>query len=526
MKKRNLIVVLFITIMVLFSAFCTFASADMGSPVFTEYLVTVNNPKGAKAKYSIWNSKLNKDFYHYLTIPDGTTLKVISEEYSKGKLLLTADYDDYRVSFSSNDVIIIKDSIGKSETRKIEEPFHLVVINEKGAALRKGPSEAYKEIVNIPYGTKITCDLMQKELSDVESWGYIEYKGYEGWIHLAEYGYGFDFAEYNTTGIPNEAMVIADGVRLSLYPDNVGEYSAIKDNRYVSKVIPSGTILKFDITYNQAKQFFALTEYNGVKGWLLAGEFYNGGGYAQQCAIKGTVTIISISKDKIKLFSKPYEKGEFLGEYLDYNVPIVADMSAYDYSQEYEDNEYGESYKSIGTYRVKINGKVGWVTSEYIADGVEETVFAGKDLKMYSEPDTKSKALTVIPSSSGFQIRCLGNKIGDDFYYFYITYNNKPGWVICSYKDILFENPKAETELAKSTTELSENNQNEILSEDNNTDITEKITTELSTGESVSEKTSPKSLIITCVSAAVIICISAVAVFVFINKKKKKNDIV
>lgn len=573
MKKVIRFVAMVISIMLILSAFCFSVYADMGGPIFISYLVKVANAEGAKGEYSKWN-EITEDYDKFpITVPQNEILTITGESYSKdGSLELSASYDGENVVISSKDVKMIKDSVDSSETRKIEEPLNVVVINEDGAAVRKGPAEGYAEIGRIPYGTEITCDLMQKDMGDVESWGYVKFNGLEGWVNFSEYGYGFDFASINEPEYTGEAMVISENVRLSLYPFDIdgNEYYSNYDNKYVSGEIPVGTVLKFECYYSHPKQVFVYTEYKGVKGWLLADEYYNGGGYREKCAFGEERTIINCTHNEVKLFSEPFDGGTFLGEYLEYNVPAVSDMNALDCSEKMPtfSEENSEDYYYYRSYRVTVNGKTGWITDDeniMVENYWDETYYAPEKLNVYSEPDALSKVVAEIPQFGEISCRFYGNS---EYPYTYISNKEFSGWVekndlaresniiasfdhdVKMYKtldeedDAILTIPGYERFEALYTMDSGSgmyvrymglegwvfDDDYECLEEIEKT-TSAAIGTETGTEAAAAQETensssgvSVKTLIICCVATAAIISISAIVIFKFVNKKKKEQE--
>lgn len=511
------------------------AFADMDGPFFLNYEAVIINPNGAE--FSRWfNSKQEE-----ITIPSGTVVMVTGEYEDKGQTEAFCTYGQYSGTVLLSDIAKLNEKVGPEKAYKLKTPQTRICVNEKGAPIRKGPSESYDEIGRIPYKTKLKIDYVVNSggaddgFGPDYSWSYITYNGVTGWVDTMQMYQNYDFVTSVDDNLvyTGEVLTLED-VRLTAKPDRVDEYN---DNYYISGKIPKNTTLYFEYLYNGIKDNYAFVEYNGAKGWLYLDECL---GYTQDF-ISSTVVgkrgcVIAMDKSGVKLYTEPLGKGSFTGKTLPYNEIAVFDMMA---ENSYETGEYDCIFEE--TFRVTVDGVTGWVTTIDTSPSLAFNVgwhgglaefIAKREIFVYSEPNVSSEIIATI--QNGGKYFEIFYSYGSDFDY--VKYGKTTGWVCTDPDDYDYDwTHEAKFSSVDEFVNCIQSASEEItVSVEETTDemyygeftVEETLAGEVSPDDEGSEQSPAKSMkkwVFVCIALAVVIAAGAVFEVVRLNKKKENR---
>lgn len=493
------------------------AFADMGGPIFVEYEAYVSNPDGART--------LHDDD---VVIPYEAEVTVISEYGGECNIM----YEDEYYSVKMGDLSSVKEEVKKTDAQKYSTKTTLVVMDKDGVDIRKGPGYAYEAIGNIPEGTEFTVGYGDSPSVFDGTWSWISYKGTEGWIYSYPYDSNYSVAVKadKADGRIGRAIVLSEGLRLmknpSRYPIDGDEN---EDAEFIGKEIPVGTELRYKYYYPSPHQNLILTEYKGVKGWLLEGDGASDL-YTSHVTFDSTWHIYV--DEKLDITEKPFGEGKVLGSipaqegtvsYLSAAKVVNSDDGS---DAEPEINEYGyysydyEVNSQLSTYYVSYSGVTGWITEPFdktgTVDNIEwmSTLSYYDDVEYYADEDM-SEGMGKIPAGSEF--------VEISRYYerdiIKVAYDGKIVYVYD--KDYDFEEGvTAETEellfgytITEDYSFLGETD--EPASSENDDEDEEDSTT------AASRDNDKTKIIIGVAAAAAIVVLTAVVIIVLINKKKK-----
>lgn len=434
------------------------AFADMGTPYFSEYTAIVTNPDGAK----------NADEYasEEIVIPYGTRITVTGEYDYKdtGVTLVNCRYGDSLLEININDISKELDKTEDISIVKLKSPVKMVVINKDGAAIRKGAAESYETIGNIPYGTEITLEYANQYETNYIPWGYIIYNGISGWINVLMYNHFFDFALVLTEDslYTGKIITLKDNMQLMEYPREYYLYDwdfekderiETPNNKYVSDKIPAGTELTFKYYYQDAKNIYVYTEYNGKGGWIITDESYNGFTITDTAAgFDGIIT--ATGNNELSVYSEPDNKGKKLDVTISECEVISADFygtcnitkDGQLVTDSDSDWDYDNIEEELIVARVNIGGKQGWVTASrndcvfsVINSSYGNYRKANSEITAYESADTNSAKAFTIPKGGELEIH-FDTKYFADAYsddeeqntantYLYVGYADKLGWI-------------------------------------------------------------------------------------------------
>ena len=414
------------------------AFADMDSPMFTAYEAYVVKEGGTPLYRFDWDYETDITTVEETdtVIPKGEKVTVTGEYLCNGAYYGNVDYNDKYGYVLLTDVSNEQPKYGSENAHKLEEPETVVVINPDGVYLRSGPSMTYDVVSKkIEFGTVLTYELVNDDY--FHSWAYITYNGESGWLYTVQYG--FDNV-YNCASLVSETkgddyyatgkvMTIDDGLQLTETPD--------ESSKKISDKIPAGTALTYEWFFEFAKSVAVYTEYNGVKGWLIADEAWD-----TTAAIEtDREAIVISSEEKTYLYDSPN------GKKTD-NYVLNGDILQYSYIATKPDYETEDDFSFTDWYMVTANGKTGWISSaddgvliSYIDVHPEGTAYLFEEMPVYSEAGkTTDKPVFYVPADAevlcikSFEIYDYDNdndndNVTKDESWYYIDFNGKTGWI-------------------------------------------------------------------------------------------------
>ncbi len=412
------------------------AFADMDSPMFTAYEAYVVKEDGTPLCSFEWDYETDITTIEETdtVIPKGEKVTVTGEYLCNGAYYGNVNYNDKYGYVLLTDVSNEQPKYGSENAHKLEKPETVVVINPDGVYLRSGPSMTYDVVSKkIEFGTVLTYELVNDEY--FHSWAYITYNGESGWLYTVQYG--FDNV-YNCASLISQndddyndftgkLLTIADGLQLTETPD--------ESSKKVSDKIPAKTELTFEWFFEFAKSIAVYTEYNGVKGWLVANEYWDTSAATEN--IKES--IVFSSEEKIYLYDFPDgEKTE--------NYVCNGDVLQCNYSATKNDYEDEDEYSFTDWYMVTANGKTGWIapngddiSMSYIDVHSDGTAYIFEDMPAYSEAEKiTDKPAFVVPADA--EVLCIKSfsrynhdndtdNVTKDESWYYIDFNGKTGWI-------------------------------------------------------------------------------------------------
>lgn len=168
MKKiilRNSIIISFV--LFLFLMFSNISYADYGVPEIIEYDATIIAEDGVEVEDSLSGNQIVK-------IPYGDKVHVLYE--TEGKAF--AEYNGKTISINLEDIKPASEDVDISKAKGGQKNMY---VYREGAFLYKGPSITYGKLdenIEIPVGTIVKIE------ASTETWGYVEYNGYKGWVYI------------------------------------------------------------------------------------------------------------------------------------------------------------------------------------------------------------------------------------------------------------------------------------------------------------------------------------------------------
>ena len=500
MLKNKILTLTVAIIICVLSIVPSFATASGG--FFTAYDVIVSSESGAVLYDRVWNDDKTRSIMRPLNVfaPVGTQLVVTDELEFDGELYLAVSYSGFDAYIKKDKILISVQEIGEDAAYSTATGHSIVIINENGVYLRKGPSLAYDTVSEaVPYGTVITYDKTNSDFEPAAEWAYAEYNGSKGWININQYGSSYDCAKVLDendcfTGV---LETLTDGAYLT---ESIEDSSA-----KTVENIPSGTKLYYKYYYEFSDCICAFVEYNGVKGWIKTKD----SSYKIATGEKGGVYVLA--KNGLPLYEKPFEENAEHIAVVPVNSNLSVDMA---FSETAEDSSYIWMH-------VNYNGTDGWLFSGntdeycYMYRAFDLKINAENGLSLYAAPNTESEVISTVPN--GENVTCVYEIVDssseEKAYWSYVEYSGKQGWIYSTddeavliegtekYLDAPFGAQKIEKDDISSVPEISP--QTSTQSADKN-----------------GENDSSKTYIIIGVCAAVII-IGIVAVIV-IKKRKSK----
>ena len=154
-----------------------FAFADMDGPEFDDWYV-----------YCGLGGYNYSDDYESVHVDPGVKLQVYWYNDDDRDYTLMIDDDDFKyngslivVSERDLDECFVDSSkvVSEHEGNRLSTPVNGVVDPGIGVVLRNGPAKGYKKITTMPKGTKVSYQYTYNYGG--YNWGYVSYKGHEGW---------------------------------------------------------------------------------------------------------------------------------------------------------------------------------------------------------------------------------------------------------------------------------------------------------------------------------------------------------
>ena len=461
-KVIYLFILMFIPIMVL---------ADASGPSIIRYDAIISNKKGAK---DIGNNK---------NISYDTKISVYDEYKDEGKTYVRAciiknnknDECD-EVTILASDIMPLKDEYiptdkdAKDDDISIVKLFNkkIIVFEEKGIKLRKGPSEAYKEYdVTVPYKTFLTAKYAVYNYegdSTFYTWYYVADNDYTGWIGVSGSHIAYLMDE----------IIVATNT--NLYNSSGAIIGSIK----------SETVFK-DMYYleNNDKYSYYL-QYNNEDAYIKGMNY----GYALSNIKVYTLkdaNIISIDGQKrIK-------------------VPVATTLKVlYGFVGEGIDGIYIDENKNY--FYVEYNGVKGFISNDAVEplyNNTKKTMVLNYELEMYDYPSQKANKLNkVVPAGTQittpyYYSEIIWNENETEYRDWYlITYNGTTGWI--KLKDInKTDNPKTDNNNKNNTP--TNTNHVEVNKENNN-------------------------ILLYCLIGAGVLCLTGIVTIILVNKKRKNKS--
>ncbi len=500
MKKR--IVTLIAAVIVCLTASVTvYANELMG--YFTPYEVTVTDEVGAVMYNQIWNSDMTKSIMRPLTviIPSGKNLTVTDELHLDGVLYLGVEYNDYNAYIKSEEVSLKKEIAGTEAAYRTSAERDIIVINESGVNLRKGPSFMYETHENIiPYGTVLKYNYTNSEYESDAMWAYTQYEGVGGWVYI-----------YNTEEIYDCAYILNDS---DIYTGTVeiltdGAYLTHSVNPASEKVaenIPAGTVLSFKYFYENLDCTSVFVEHNGTKGWLRT----RSTDYKVATGEKGGVYVLA--ENGLPLYEKPLDESAQPIANVPKSTNLCVDFQYWDAKQ--IENTIIESR----WMHVNYNGTEGWIFSNdiseycYMFSAYDIKITNENGLQLYAEPNKNAECLSVLSKDDVATCIYETSVLEDNeiVYWLYVDCNGVRGWAFPTgseasyvensgrYLSAPFGAPETESTVTYGT--APEFEMKDIVT----------------TGNDLSSKT----IVFICIGAAVLV--AAIVVIIAVKKKKSK----
>ena len=504
MKKR-----LFLTFFLSLFLMPMIAKADMGSPVLN-YEVRVSNADGAQTYDIIYKDNKDQVVKEDVILKYDTVLKVEHEEKVNGTEYLSVFYknkDTDRTEFTyvlASDVILNKDY--DLEEYKNKDSINMVVFRE-GAYLYKGPSFRYDK-VDGGYMLPVGAEIKTKYYDEV--FAYVEYQGHKGWLYI--YQYDEDLSPYDTMGFLADKYDISKDKYKMYTIQSTKIYKDLTNTKGDSVTIPANTLIEPKLSYLYHPHYRAfLITYKGNDYWLINDDDV----IKEDNPDKEYIILF----EDTKLYAEPgtyennFKPSKTTGKVIPKYTKLVYDKS---YATEYGQDRF---------YEVTYEGKTGWVY--YNSDDEREIAITesnnyedakaqiNSDLKLYKSP-YKSNEIGTIPSGKTIEYLFYGTNglskpetILDTWVY--VTTKGYTGWA--KYDEEVFNNKAPEDRPSEPDPEP------EIVKPNKKSGPK---------GHKPDEKETNKVMfysIIGC-SAVVLIGISVLVLTIFINKKKKKAELV
>ena len=359
-KVIYLLILMFIPIMVL---------ADASGPSIIRYDAIISNKKGAK---DIDNNK---------NISYDTKISVYDEYKDEGKTYVraciiknTKNDECDEVTILASDIMPLKDEYiptdkdAKDDDISIVKLFNkkIIVFEEKGIKLRKGPSEAYKEYdVTVPYKTFLNAKYAVYNYegdSTFYTWYYVADNDYTGWIGVSGSHIAYLMDELivaTNTNLYNSSDAIIGSIKSETvfkdmyYLENNDKYSYYLQYNRIK--VPVATTLKvlygfvgegIDGIYIDENKNYFYVEYNGVKGFIsndAVEPLYNN--------TKKTMVL----NYELEMYDYPSQKANKLNKV----VPAGTQITTPYYYSEIIWNENETEYRDW--YLITYNGTTGWI---------------------------------------------------------------------------------------------------------------------------------------------------------------------
>ena len=164
-------------------------NADHSMPAFMEYEAKVKQQKATAVEVDAYYFDIEEGL---ITLPYGTTFKVIYEEYTNfpysssknQELVAEVNYNDKFYYVRLADIEPLSNEIDFNELNKCEDKYY---VYKEGAILYNGPSTIFGKLnptVEIPKDTLLTCEYNFDDVKAASGWIYTTYNGKSGWIYV------------------------------------------------------------------------------------------------------------------------------------------------------------------------------------------------------------------------------------------------------------------------------------------------------------------------------------------------------
>ncbi len=511
-----------ISIMLLIMLAPMIVLADSSGPSILGYDAVVINKNGAKCADGEGG-----------VIPYNTEVFVRNEYEDKADV-----ENDICYSIYLKDIAPLKKEVFPQDLIKVnnvgtvlkQEKHKIIINNEAGVKLKKGPADAYGEYDNVvPVKMQFTSQyhIFMFGKNSGPTWYYVESDGYKGWID------SFYVSNYS-----DEEIMIFDEAKLF-------------DGGSVVATIPAGTVIK---GYYEGNLYYMT--YNGKSGFIESDKLRKG--------IKSDIGYLLTHKEtKVFLNGKTVTtipKGKIVKVVYSKSENNDLDMPIYSAIPVCIDNESNKCY-----YYVKYDGKSGFVNSSdvvslsYVYDEKSDKFVASKEEKIQLNRDSEiynvnledyrynstdepldifikkyklgktMPANTPVTSYSDLLIYHYETNVSTGYNLKLINYNGVIGWVIIgSYVD----NDK--TSYIESITEKSnqEKTDKAIEEEKENTEDADPVYIPPIYLEDATKKENNKPIskssdtLTFALIGAVLVCVTAVVTALIVNSINKKKSVV
>ncbi len=394
---------------------------------------------------------------------------------------------------------VAKADMGAPETIEYE----LIVVKKEGVDYvsvdyNVETHEETKTIKHLDYNTKVkvmyeyTMNPGERSyVIDVNDEKYATVTSLDGFALLKDELDPTSLSDYNSGKTGNVLVYAKDGV--DMYKGPSFAYSKVENGN-----IPAGTKLKY--TYHVSEGVFMYVEYNGKKGWISS----------EDAAI-----LYEVNPEQYYIFT---EDTQLSCTTIPKNTVLKSS---------YKTNMWSMSnlfkYQSCeGLLKTFRSGKI-------IMLGLGRESKTLKEVKLYKYYDNKNEVLATIPKEETVYVYTSQIPVVGGLEYFYVEYNGLRGWIdveedygtVLKYvedgKKIIYT-----PEIQSKPIEVTDEEQKEEKEEETST---EEVKEEIKNNEDSTNKSDPKTFILTCVIVALSIAVIALTTIIIINKRKKdKTD--
>lgn len=524
--KHNKLIALLLAVLLCLSI-PTVAFADGEGPHFSDLAGTVEK-EGGIPLYQYQNDEEEDEWElkpSGITIPQGTELTLTGEFDEDGVLYYWLEYQEEFGYVREGDVHLELTEVAPADENAYASPRHYVVVAPEGVQVHKGPGKSYDVVKTLPKGKEITVTHAD-DLSPDDGYSIWDYTpDARGWVQTGSdrdeepaFAQSVKYRESSQTPL-GTAKTTGEAPIYATILDAMAE-----EEKAPLTTVPAGEALTFELYYGS----YANVTYQGKTGWMPL--WYN-----VEAPVDGYL-MTTEAKPLYKETSVDAPAGKMTEVYQILPYDLEVRKSSVEGVKPGDSEFYNAPYDTW--YRVTVDGAQYWARFNSETDPETVVFHAGRTC---SVAETSNLLLFAKPDSSSERIgKILGEEQLIELFDYYITENEAPdlpekerdwhyvvcgdqrGWTYYDYDEVLelnddyiyslasfLENP-AENEAADRTTPAATTPAGDATTAAQKAD-----------GDGVAVKAPPRTIILGCVAAAVILALVA-GVSVALVKKRKQ----
>ncbi len=522
---KKLLALLFSVLMI--SALCIPAFADVGGPVFREYECMVSNPDGT----DLYCEHYNESTHNYDTDKEhlsyGTKLTLTGEytgyflqeivipEGEKGVGYVSLGKKNGYVSMA--DIAVLNNQNYKTDITKYSIPQKKRVVPDEGIDILSGPSKLFDVTGRFEKDEIITITHIENETN---CYFYAKGNGKEGWIYYYPFDGNYTLSSLvSTSDYTGKIIVNTNNVHLK----NVYAEGDSYDEQELSESIPIGTELTFTEFLENPKDAEAYTEYNGIKGWVTFDGQYPGAYTSWVITYRDSYMI---SSDDAYVYT---ERGDIESK-TDKVIPAYTFLRSYaDYYVLYTDDD-SDMENCYAWSLVDYEGEQCWTASRMRSvsrtSSYPKITLRNGTLPIYTLPDKASEQIGTLEAGKKVQSYC---SLFYDESFYYIIDGDTAGWIQMDYEKMDEDYLDASPLFRSFDAFINPDKENKAEEEEEEKEetgavgapVSEESVTEKTTAENIKAPTEPKKIIIACLIGAAILAATAAVTAILISRKKK-----